>query len=1367
MNKFSGPINGNEDSDYRLVVDKIRDLVEKIQNGNPLEQADGWMRKNHYSKKKIEIQRLSGDPLQMEQCYINLELVEMQREGKSTSQKLSSPFSLSSRLNVETPDEDIRIELSELFKKRKLRDGQMKEPRRILIRGRAGVGKTTLCKKIVHDFTYKGVWSNIFNRVVWIPLRRLKTLHGSHPDLGDLLKHIFFEQHANGSSLSDAMRRHLEDTKPEDTLFLLDGLDEVAEILFENVHGNSHQSHDLLIKLLERPSIIITTRPQTKLPSDFGQPDIELDTIGFSPNQVQEYITKVLENSPEKPKAIQSYLRTHKLMQSLVRIPIQLDALCMTWETSSTRRNPKDIPETMTAVYKDISENLWRKDLVRLAVREASTIAIALSAEIENLASPYSILLENLAFEGLRNNVIEFQTDHLDTVNVYQDVEQPSLKMLLGEIFERISFLRTSDSSKNEATRSYHFIHLTFQEYFAAKYFVRKWKAENLQHADSRYPSPKPVDMSYELFFERHKYTARYDIMWRFVAGLLDAEGVQHSIRFFEAMETGPVDLLGPAHQRLVMHCLSEAVALPEKTRANREARLRQWVLFEHVFMGSSFQSFASDPELPERVFFDAFSTLRSMELLKSVQYSGGLLSNNILSTLVELLEEEDRDIRHSAVDVLMNEPELSDPAMAALMRLINNQDEDISRRVNVVRALGSKFILLEEEITALVRLLNNQDEDIYVRRSVARALGSQSTLSEETITALERLVNDEPEDELIRSYAVEALGNQPTLSKQVIDALLQFLEISYIVPSASEALSKQSTLAQTTMTTLVSFLKHKNQETRSCTGRILNGQSELSQETVAALKRLFKDDDGKTRFSVGRDLGSKSGLSETMITALVELFRDDDWKVQCSVAAALGGRSTLSEVDTKTINSTLVELLAHQDKDVRSSAAAALGYQSILTETASKALIKLLDDEDWNVQHSAAEALGRQSTLTDSVLVVLLETFKSHGGHHQLSAVEVLDNQSELSERAMMAFEKLLRAKDKNIRHAAACASERHPTLTLVNLLKHDDSETRDLASQALDNRTNLSEPITTALARLLESPDSELKWFAAHSLCNQSTLSQPTVTAVIKLLKDRNEDLQKAARYILRKQSITEESSLYLINELLESQDSTPAQRYSAAAIAETNPLIVSEKVMTNLLKDEDRAVQLAAQQCLLNKSTLKDSTITDLVEQLKSSNILHFVAEILHRHSTLSVALLKKFNTALLGLLTEMDKKSQLNVVKAIGVRRNLMDNMLEAIGLSISSDTQAEIRRPMVQNLQFMEILYASLLYRSFNEQYSLYIDGDRCIINQQSGLRTAVLGSADSFRTSISKAQVSLSSMYDCDPWAPSESEDIQQPFWGL
>jgi hypothetical protein len=113
----------------------------------------------------------------MQQCYINLSIIEYKQNDQNMppqEKSLSSTFSLPNRLKLRADDPEKEVTLPQLFHERKLLDGRKARPRRILIRGRAGVGKTTLCKKIVHDFLHQRMWADLFDRIIWIPLRRLK-----------------------------------------------------------------------------------------------------------------------------------------------------------------------------------------------------------------------------------------------------------------------------------------------------------------------------------------------------------------------------------------------------------------------------------------------------------------------------------------------------------------------------------------------------------------------------------------------------------------------------------------------------------------------------------------------------------------------------------------------------------------------------------------------------------------------------------------------------------------------------------------------------------------------------------------------------------------------------------------------------------------------------------------------------------------------------------------------------------------------------------------------------------------------------------------------------------------------------------------
>ncbi|KAK1688664.1 peptidase C14, partial [Colletotrichum godetiae] len=354
--QFRGP--KADDPDYHLVVDKILAFLEDIRKGTSLEQADTWICEKHYNKERLKIERLSGDPLPMDQCYINLALIETLQENnlkqKSEDQSLQpSPFSLTSRLMVETPHKDSEIELRKLFEPRRQPDGQMKEARRILIRGRAGIGKTTLCKKIVHDFVEKGMWQYRFARVLWVPLRNLKTWHGPKYGTTEMLRHIYLQQRPDDESLARALQQHMEDSMSRGNLFILDGLDEISELLDEQHNPDMFR---FLVELLNRTNVIITTRPHISLPHDLQKPDLELETIGFRSDQVEAYLKAV--STPIMYRNIQSFLQKSPLMRSLVRIPIQLDALCIVWDETLDI----DRLKTMTQVYQAIVERLWRKD---------------------------------------------------------------------------------------------------------------------------------------------------------------------------------------------------------------------------------------------------------------------------------------------------------------------------------------------------------------------------------------------------------------------------------------------------------------------------------------------------------------------------------------------------------------------------------------------------------------------------------------------------------------------------------------------------------------------------------------------------------------------------------------------------------------------------------------------------------------------------------------------------------------------------------------------------------------------------------------------------------------------------------------------
>ena len=124
--------------------------------------------KSHYRAKQHLPKLLDGDdlpPQEIEATYVNLMLIEREDEKKKDreikrEEKLYGSY------------EDINANKTEI----KL-DSIFNNGNKVLIYGRAGIGKTTLCNYISYMWAKEeqALWQDKFDYVFWLPLRSLDT----------------------------------------------------------------------------------------------------------------------------------------------------------------------------------------------------------------------------------------------------------------------------------------------------------------------------------------------------------------------------------------------------------------------------------------------------------------------------------------------------------------------------------------------------------------------------------------------------------------------------------------------------------------------------------------------------------------------------------------------------------------------------------------------------------------------------------------------------------------------------------------------------------------------------------------------------------------------------------------------------------------------------------------------------------------------------------------------------------------------------------------------------------------------------------------------------------------------------------------
>ncbi|XP_051963634.1 NACHT, LRR and PYD domains-containing protein 3-like [Xyrauchen texanus] len=402
--------------------------------------------KNKYES-LFEGLKLQENQTLLNRIYTELYIIEEESEGVNEEHEVLQ-MEKSYRTLQDTP-----IYCNDIFKP--LTEPGCEEKRReniktVLTKGIAGIGKTVSVQKFIVDWA-EGKANRDVDFMFVLPFRELNLIKDVQYSLHKLLLDFHPDLHDLDSKIYDECK----------VVFIFDGLDESRIPLkfsdSEKVSDVSETSSvgvlmSNLIKgdLLPSTLIWVTSRPAAanQIPSEYINRVTEIQ--GFNDPQKEEYFRKRISDEHQASRII-SNIRRARSLHIMCHIPV----FC--WISSTVLQNilKQDdsvvIPQTLTEMYIHFL-------LIQINVRNQKYEEKILQSNREVI-----VKLAELAFKQLmKGNVMFYEEDLIES-----DIDVTDASVYSGictEIFKEESVIHQR--------KVYSFIHLSFQEFFAAFYVL-------------------------------------------------------------------------------------------------------------------------------------------------------------------------------------------------------------------------------------------------------------------------------------------------------------------------------------------------------------------------------------------------------------------------------------------------------------------------------------------------------------------------------------------------------------------------------------------------------------------------------------------------------------------------------------------------------------------------------------------------------------------------------------------------------------------------------------------------------------------------------------------------------------------------------
>ena len=995
---------------------------------------------------------------------------------------------------------------------------------RILIEGRAGVGKTTLVQFTAWQWATQGLFNRDYDYLLWVPLRQWLSGNSSvtttlAEDLAAFLHTRYFKAETTTTRLNELEAILGKDSSR--TLLVLDGYDEVAHHLDrpDSVYGQ------LLRQALKFKNLIVTTRDYQRPPADIAF-DSTLVNIGFTNTQIEDYVTQYLiwQDTPEQSESkltsplkekkshaeadpsLTQALRGNSQLWALAHIPLNLTLICETQgRASPSIKTPSLVLSelTLTTLYQKVLQGFLLRQLKKQG--EAPKLY-----DLQTLKSHFIVewdSLSTLAWEGFIQGEVVLSPQTQENLLVSLRKRYPRQKHL-EHFLERslqLGLLRSEDpDNHNLLDQPRYFIHLTFQEYLAAQYVVDTLQGyrgeESYQHTLT--------------WLARHKYDPHTAVVMGFIAGISVQPGYDQALAtFWSTILSPPHDLTGRLHLRLMLRCLEEARydrRIPDRPQLIQEIEqwgrllLRREQSHSEALMGllSQYPQVWKQTPLMDLLLTatsDKDGNIRKAPIQALGNMGERLAAHpEILALVHKATSDKNGSVRKAAIEALgnMGEQLAAHPESVALV-LKATSDKDWNVRSAAIQALGKMGERLAKHPESMALVLKAAgDKNWDVQRAAIEALGKmgeQLAAHSESWALVQKAAGDE--DRNVRSAAIEALGKMG-------EQLVAHSESWALVQKAAgdkdwnvrwAAIWPLSNMGERLVAhpeSMALVLKATGDEDRNVRMAAIYALGKIGEQlaahpkSVALVLKAAGDEDGNVRMAAIDALGKMGEQLAAHPKSVAQVHKaagDEDRNVRSAAIYALGKIGEQLAAHPKSV-ALVLKAVGDKNSDVRSAAIGALGNmgERLAAYPESWALVlKAAGDKDWDVRMAAIRALGklgeRLAEHPESMKLVH-QAAGGKEGNVRWAAIKALGNMGERLAAYPESMALVLKAagdEDRNVRMAAIDAlgkmSEQlaaHPE-SLARVLKAAGDKDWDVRMAAIRALGKLGE-------RLAEHPES-----------------------------------------------------------------------------------------------------------------------------------------------------------------------------------------------------------------------------------------------------------------------------------------------------